>query len=121
MGLLDNNQNFEDRIANVVVKVFNKYGIEPGEMNKKMNDTIELVQELAPVVRGMEDLSQDLDNDVDALREDVNRLNKNIEKFNSNAGSLADQLEETAESFEDFAKLAEDAARQKKKNEEENK
>lgn len=114
MGLLDKDNKFEDRLADIVVKVFDKYGIEPGEINRKMNDTIELVQELAPVVREMEDLSQDLDNDVDELQSDVHRLNENIQRFNNNAGDLADQLEDTAQSFDKFRELAEDAERRKK-------
>lgn len=103
----------DDRIANIVVKVFDEYDIEPGELNENINDAVQLVQEFKPILEGVEDISKDMDNDVTELREDINRFNENIEEFNEMSSELSEAFTRTADSFERFNGLVEEAAEAK--------
>lgn len=103
----------DDRIANIVVKVFDRYDIEPGELNENMNEAVILVREFAPIIHNMQEISESMDNDVTELREDLNEFNDNIEQFNELAVEMTIAFERTADSFERFNQLIEDAANEK--------
>lgn len=109
----------EDRIANILVKVFDNYDIEPGELNKNINDTIELVREFAPVVKQVEGVVEDMEGDVESIREDINRMDDNMDEledalteFNKTSGSLAESMTEVANTLDRFNDLIEEAAKE---------
>jgi methyl-accepting chemotaxis protein len=106
----------DERIADILVNVFDRYDIEPGELNKNINDTIELVREFAPEIRQLQELTDSMENDVQDMRRDLNSLDRNmddlgetLDTFNENSDELADQLERVADSMEQFNELIDDA------------
>lgn len=104
--------NFNDRVAQIVVKVFDNYDIEPGELNQNINDAVTLVKEFAPIMREMGELADEMDNDVNKMREDISEFNRNVQQFSKQSDELADALERTADSFEKFNQLIEQAAKE---------
>ena len=77
------------------------YGIEPGELYESIDQTLEVIHDLKPVVENIDDVSDD-------LNKDVQELQQQIEEFNNNSSDLVDALESNANSLEKFAEIVED-------------
>jgi len=112
----------DERIADILVEVFDRYDVEPGELNENINDTIELVKEFAPVVKKVEDVVDNMENDVNDVRDDIQDMDENMEdlqealrEFNDTSGSLAVEMRKVNESMEQFNKMVAEAAEKNNK------
>lgn len=110
MGLLDGNSGgLNERMADVLVNVFDKYDIEPGELNAKMEDTIEMVEGLEPFLKLLENRSQNLGSDIEDVRDDIDELKQSSDEFSTSAKGLAEEIHELNETFEQFRQMVEEA------------
>lgn len=104
MGLFDGDSgSLEDRAAKIVAKVFEQQGVEPGELQENLNETVEIIQDLYPVAKRMEELSGDLDGNVAELQTEV-------KQFNNNSDEIAEGLNNLADSMDSFNNMVEEAA-----------
>lgn len=90
-----------DKAKEAVKEVMDDYGMKPGELYESINRTMEVIEEMAPRIRKMEEISDNLDEDVSDLRDE-------IQEFNDNTVKLAEALEDNSESLDKLADLAED-------------
>lgn len=105
-GILGGGGGVKGQIADILVEVFDRYDVEPGELNENINDAVELVREFAPVMRQMEEITKNIETDIDDLQEQA-------EQFNKNSRQLAESLDDVAESMENFNQMVEEAANAK--------
>jgi len=114
MGLLDGNGGaMNDRIADILVNVFDKYGIDPGELNEKMDSTIDLVSDLKPFLDTLEERSRDLTDDIKSVEDDINNLRESTEQFNLVASDLSDDIQELNRTMSNLNSMIEEAAESK--------
>lgn len=84
---------FEDKAYEVMKRMMEEEGIEPGELNERFGETLEMINKMAPVIRAMEDTSQE-------FTDNVNDLSGQLEQFNENADDLATSMENLGESLD---------------------
>jgi len=114
MGLLDGNgSGLNDRMADVLVNVFDRYDIEPGELNKKMDSTIDLVSDLKPFLDTLENRSKNLAGDIKDVEKDINELRESTEEFNNTAKNLSKDIQNLNNTFESFNSMVSEAAEHK--------
>jgi len=94
------------QVADILIDVFDRYDIEPGELNENINKTVQIVQDLKPIAEEMQELSGDLEGNVGDLRDEV-------QEFNNNSTELAKSIDEMAESLDNFNQLIEEAVDEK--------
>lgn len=98
------------QVADILIEVFDRYDIEPGELNENINDAVELVKEFSPVIREMQEVTNSIETDIEELKDVANEFEQNSEK-------LADSLDNMAESLDNFNKMVSEAANKKEKEE----
>lgn len=94
-----------EQITKRLAGVMEHYGIQPGELNDRIKDTLDLLHELEPVARSMADTSANLERDIDELKGE-------IKEFNENAGDLADSMNNLSETMDKFTDFVEDIEEQ---------
>lgn len=87
-----------DKAEKVVKNIMEDYGIEPGELYRTIDETMEVLNQLAPQVENMEEISENLDGDIQEFREEVRRFNDNTEE-------LTEALNNTASTLEKFGEM----------------
>lgn len=92
---------FGEQITKRLAGVMEHYGIEPGELNDRIKDTLDIITELEPVAKSMAETSKDLESDVDELR-------RQIREFNENSGDLVESMDRLSETMEKFSDFVED-------------
>lgn len=90
-----------DKALDLFKEAMEDYGIEPGELNEAINDTLEVVNDLAPAVQRMEDISENLEKDVSEFKEEINT-------FNGNSAEMVEAMDNLSESLEKFSDIMED-------------
>lgn len=105
-GILGGSDGIKGNIADILVDVFDRYDVEPGELNENINEAVKIVKEFAPVMRKMEDITKNIETDINDLQEQA-------EQFNKNSNELAEALDNVAESLDNFNSLVEEAAEKK--------
>lgn len=110
MGGVLGGGGIKGNVADILIEVFERYDIEPGELNENINDAVELVKEFAPHVRKMEEITDSIDNDIDDLQSEVQEFNKNAER-------LSASLDNMAKSLDNFNQMVGEAAKKKEQEE----
>lgn len=90
-----------DKALDLFKEAMEDYGIQPGELYQTIEETLEVINRLAPQVERMEEISDNLD-------EDVGELHEEIQRFNDNTEDLTNALEDNTESLSKLADLMED-------------
>lgn len=90
-----------DKALELFKEAMEDYGIQPGELYQSIDETLQIINKLAPQVERMEDISSNLD-------EDVGELHDEIKRFNDNTEDLVDALEDNSETLNKLADLVED-------------
>lgn len=96
MGFLD------EKAAEAMEAVMDNHGIQPGEMLEKLEITLDVIRDLAPVAERMADTSDNLERDIDELRTEVREFNDNSEDMVEAIRGLEDTLEKFHSMFEEM-------------------
>lgn len=91
----------QDKATEMLTDVMEEHGIKPGELNQRIEQTLDIIVELAPVAESMAETSQELEDNVDDLYME-------IRKFNENSGEMVEALNGLEDTLEKFAGLLED-------------
>lgn len=94
---------FEKKAVEVVEELMEKKGIEPGELNKRVEATLTVIDELAPHIRKMEEVSSDLNGNVSDLEQEINEFNNNSDEMTEALDNLAESMDKVHDLIEDVA------------------
>lgn len=95
MGMLGN------KALELFKEAMEDYGIEPGELNENIQNAMEVVDRLEPILKNIDDRAERLESDTGELMEEV-------EQFNDNSREMVRAFDECAKSFEKVADAMED-------------
>lgn len=90
-----------DRAAEVFKSAMESYGIEPGEVHETTQEAMEVINDLAPVVERIDEISAKMETDMDELHGE-------IREFNNNSERMVDAFEKNAEAMEKVADVMKD-------------
>lgn len=90
-----------DKALDLFKEAMEDYGIQPGELYESIDQTLKIINKLAPQVERIEEISENLD-------DEVGDLHTEIKEFNSNSEDLVEALNNNAETLEKLADLVED-------------
>lgn len=90
-----------DKALDLFKEAMEDYGIQPGELYETIDETLQIINKLAPQVEKMESISKNLDEDVEELHDEIKR-------FNNNTEDLTDALEQNTQTLSKLANLVED-------------
>lgn len=91
-----------DKALDLFKEAMEDYGIEPGELYEAIDDTLEVINELAPAVERMESISEDLEKDVSDFKEEIGTFNENSEEMVDAMNNLSTSLEKFADIMDDM-------------------
>lgn len=95
----------EDKAAEMLENVMERKGIKPGELLSRIEKTLELIDNLAPVAKDMSETSSELEHNVTDLQ-------NQMEKFNNNSNDMVEAMNGLSETLEKFHDLFEDVERE---------
>lgn len=90
-----------DKALELFKEAMEDYGIEPGELNENIQDAMDVVRRLEPILKN-------IDKQADRLEEDAGELMDEIEAFNENSEEMVKAFDDCAESFEKVADAMDD-------------
>jgi len=91
----------QDKAAEMMADAMESFGIEPGELLKRIEKTLDLIDSMLPVAEQMAETSEDLE-------DNVNELQQQIGEFNKNSSEMVDAMEGLAETLDKYYDLFED-------------
>lgn len=90
-----------DKAKDMLKEVMDDYGIEPGELYESIDETLEVMNEFAPVIERLDHASQNIEDNLS----DIENV---AEDFNENSSEMVEAMESLDDTLQKFAELAED-------------
>lgn len=91
----------QDKAAEMMANAMENFGIEPGELLHRIEDTLDLIDSMMPVAKQMAETSEDLEDNVDELQNQIRRFNDNAEDMVGAMENLGKTLEKFYDLFEE--------------------
>lgn len=91
----------EKKGVELISDVMERKGIKPGELNERIEETLEIIHQFMPVINEIQQTSE-------SLETDVNELRAEMQEFNDNSDEMATAMNNLAESLEKFSDMMEE-------------